>query len=779
MKSKIHNFLYGKNNNSCKKKIYTLTALLSFMAAISWGQVTRTINYQANITHNGVPLTRSSNTVQVMIHLQGAPGNIKYEEFHYNIPIINGLLNVTIGAGVVTPCLGCFMNLGELDWQNNYQVRLTINPSGNPNIQVPSALLHPSLVAIQAISTMQLSNSGNDMTTTNTGNFGIGQPVPTQRLDVAGAIRIADVTSAPNDGTIRYNGTDFEGRTGGNWVSLTAQGGGGGGGQWTTNGANIINNNTGNVGIGAANPVAKLEVSGPIRVGSFAGGNYPQTAGMMRFQSGIFEGYNGQAWVPFGAGGSSPTLSVNGNQLSISGGNTVTLPSLTPWTTVGNDIYNNNSGKLMIGIVNSTRPEKFQFIDDVTAAYQNSAKFIRSNPYGTVLAVIDSGLSGDPNYNKGLSAHSIYGTALYGESTRAYGLKVRGGGNTYPASLIEANSGAAGLVISNSSTTSAPQLNIEETTSGNYARLKLTNFSNPNNSWTIAGLNTTTPANDRLNLFHSTAGDVLSVTGDSKVGIGTANSGGYLEVKATSTTASPQLKLTENAGGGFTRLTFGNAVNTNTSYTISALNTGTAANDRLNLFHSTAGDVFSITGDGKTLIKGATAFNNSFGTTGQVLQSNGDNAAPTWVNPTSALPPPILYTNYMSGGQISILIGQYTTIPGLVRTFTTTSNVIATIKAAVPFFRYFGGTIGGGVKVISSIVVDGNIVAAEGSENYDNHSGHMITVSKLIQLAPGTHTIEIRFNNYSTSTDDVHINPGGINFFGNVPVSMDIMLINQ
>lgn len=53
---------------------------------------------------------------------------------------------------------------------------------------------------------------------------GVNVPVPVEELDVNGAIRIGVAANA-NPGTIEYNGTDFRGRTGSGWVSLTAPGG--------------------------------------------------------------------------------------------------------------------------------------------------------------------------------------------------------------------------------------------------------------------------------------------------------------------------------------------------------------------------------------------------------------------------------------------------------------------------------------------------------------------------------------------------------------------------
>ena len=54
---------------------------------------------------------------------------------------------------------------------------------------------------------------------------GIGTDSPGEKLHVAGAATIGNTTNAaPAAGTIRWNGTDFEGYTGSGWVSLTFQG---------------------------------------------------------------------------------------------------------------------------------------------------------------------------------------------------------------------------------------------------------------------------------------------------------------------------------------------------------------------------------------------------------------------------------------------------------------------------------------------------------------------------------------------------------------------------
>jgi len=114
------------------------------------------------------------------------------------------------------------------------------------------------------------TNNSEKVRITRTGNVGIGTTGPREKLDVNGAIKLG-TTSNENEGTIRWTGTDFEGYTGSEWVSLTL-----GEALWTDQGTYIYPNNynqfvitdAGNVGIGTTSPGAKLDVNGESMFGS-------------------------------------------------------------------------------------------------------------------------------------------------------------------------------------------------------------------------------------------------------------------------------------------------------------------------------------------------------------------------------------------------------------------------------------------------------------------------------------------------------------------------------
>ena len=64
-------------------------------------------------------------------------------------------------------------------------------------------------------------NAGSSELTYTVANVGIGTTDPTEKLHVNGGVLIGNTTATTN-GTIRWTGSDFEGRKGGAWVTLAA-----------------------------------------------------------------------------------------------------------------------------------------------------------------------------------------------------------------------------------------------------------------------------------------------------------------------------------------------------------------------------------------------------------------------------------------------------------------------------------------------------------------------------------------------------------------------------
>ncbi len=86
-------------------------------------------------------------------------------------------------------------------------------------------------------------------------------------------------------------------------------------------------------------------------------------------------------------------------------------------------------------------------------------------------------------------------------------------GNSFPAAKFD---------ISHTSSLGSPTLRLYESNSLDYSRLRFQNSSGTN-YWDIAGLNNATNTAERLNFYNSTTGDIMSITGNGNVGIGTIN----------------------------------------------------------------------------------------------------------------------------------------------------------------------------------------------------------------------------------------------------------------
>ncbi len=127
---------------------------------------------------------------------------------------------------------------------------------------------------------------------------------------------------------------------------------------------------------------------------------------------------------------------------------------------------------------------------------------------------------------------------------------------------IGTNTPTAKEEIKFNSTITTPQLKLSETGVDNYSRVTLSN-ANSVNAWTIAGLNTTTPTNDRLNFYHNTAGDVMQLSGEGKVGINMGNNNlnyqsGSLNVNAGANFNGVAVSGS-NGGNGITTYGYGDA----------------------------------------------------------------------------------------------------------------------------------------------------------------------------------------------------------------------------
>ncbi len=140
-----------------------------------------------------------------------------------------------------------------------------------------------------------------------------------------------------------------------------------------------------------------------------------------------------------------------------------------------------------------------------------------------------------PSLAAGQRARAIHdGTFVWADgqdadfaSTGVNQFLVRAGGGVG----IDTNAPKGKLHVSANSTTGYPTLRLEEQ-GGDYARLEFANTANTARRWHVAGLIGNSLAADRLNIWNSAGGDVMSITGNGLVGIGTTSPQTPLDVRA-------------------------------------------------------------------------------------------------------------------------------------------------------------------------------------------------------------------------------------------------------
>jgi hypothetical protein len=232
----------------------------------------------------------------------------------------------------------------------------------------------------------------------------------------------------------------------------------------------------------------------------------------------------------------------------------------------------------------------------------------------------------------------------------------------------------------------------------------------------------------------SQGNNILRLNGNlNRAGIGTDQPAADLEIRTASGFANPQLQVTQTNANDFSRIRL---KNTNTTYwDIAAFHGASAADDRLNFFNQRTGSQFGINGNAALL------FNNSAGGAGQVLQSNGAGATPSWVASTNTL-----YNGTVMANATATVTSNNTTpettIPGLSSTFSTagTAKVLINFNIEV---QTLSCSFCGHTTAFLDIVVNGNR-AARFSNDVANGTSMSFSASHLIIVGAGTHTIEIK-----------------------------------
>lgn len=214
-----------------------------------------------------------------------------------------------------------------------------------------------------------------------------------------------------------------------------------------------------------------VDIDGELRLRDQQNQVSPTTLpGVIRFNNGVFSGYNGSTWLNFGTATGdnwgtqvvqhSTQLSGNGTTASplalaqngattgqvLQWNGTTWLPATVSggsgfWNQNGNDIYNSNTGKILMGISSPIGSGDIQ-MNPPTGAFGTGTKIWSNNSYVNTVYIADSALSGAPigcnvcsgnnalklytNYGTGLFSKTNSGDAAYLTSTTGNALKIEG-----------------------------------------------------------------------------------------------------------------------------------------------------------------------------------------------------------------------------------------------------------------------------------------------------------------------------------------------------------------
>jgi len=116
--------------------------------------------------------------------------------------------------------------------------------------------------------------------------------------------------------------------------------------------------------------------------------------------------------------------------------------------------------------------------------------------------------------------------------------------------------------ILNNSSINKPHLKLEEV-GNDFARLELTNDANSGSYWHVAGLPSTVAANAKLNFYFRNAdgaADRMTITGEGKVGVNTANPSARLTINQASQSVGTGLSFKDNTANEDWHITHGFAL---------------------------------------------------------------------------------------------------------------------------------------------------------------------------------------------------------------------------
>jgi len=322
---------------------------LLLISTISFSQAPQYLNYQAIARDATGTIISTPIGIQFEILQGSASGTVVYEETNNITPSSAGVFTTAIGAG--SPVIGTF---SSINWANSpYFIRVSIDPTGGTSYSTvgTSELLSVpyALYAEKAGNTQTVNITGPNVTGTYP-NYTITAPgalTPSTGISISGG---TITNTAPNQ-TVSITGPDVSGSYPNYTITPAA-------GLTASTGISIVSGTITNTA-----PDQTVTISGAI-------GTYPNFTITPVPATTITPGnsnINITGSDPSFTISSTPTLSLAGAILSISNGNSVTLPTGTTYT--------NGAGIALTSgtIITNTAPDQTVTIANGTNVTVNSA----------------------------------------------------------------------------------------------------------------------------------------------------------------------------------------------------------------------------------------------------------------------------------------------------------------------------------------------------------------------------------------------------------------------
>ncbi|MFN4032075.1 MAG: hypothetical protein ACK4ME_00395 [Fimbriimonadales bacterium] len=235
--------------------------------------------------------------------------------------------------------------------------------------------------------------------------------------------------------------------------------------------------------------------------------------GASRFRVGLFDGrieIPGTLRIPTGAAAGRVLTSNASGDASWQD-----LPaSASVWTVSGNNIYNSNTGSVGIG---TTSPSYLLDLrGDRNARLMN---IVNTNTGGSADGLYIT-VSGSTGWGLNSTANGADGVAVRASASGANawaGFFIGRGYFSGNVGIGTSTLMTARLNVATDSTIDNATLRLHES-ANDFARLEFTN-TNTARKWHIAGYIGSAVANDRLNFWNSSAGDIMSIRGDGTVAV--------------------------------------------------------------------------------------------------------------------------------------------------------------------------------------------------------------------------------------------------------------------